>query len=67
MKFFLIRKMSATRLEIDVKRLLSVCEDLAQNNSSDDWRLSKVGNIYLAISFDFIIYSTYKCMQLSLV
>jgi len=35
-------KMSATRLEIDVKRLLSVCEDMAQNNSSEDWRLSKV-------------------------
>jgi len=34
--------MSATRLEIDVKRLLSVCEEMAQNNSSDDWRLSKV-------------------------
>lgn len=34
--------MSLTRLEIDVKRLLLVCEEMAQNNSSDDWRLSKV-------------------------
>lgn len=34
--------MSVARLEIDVKRLLTVCEDMAQNNSSDDWRLSKV-------------------------
>ncbi|KAF0763415.1 vesicle transport protein USE1 [Aphis craccivora] len=33
--------MAITRLEIDVKRLLSVCEEMAQNNSSDDWRLSK--------------------------
>jgi len=34
--------MSAARLEIDIRRLLSVCEEMAQNNSSDDWRLSKV-------------------------
>lgn len=34
--------MSTIRLEIDIKRLLTVCEDMAQNNSSDDWRLSKV-------------------------
>lgn len=40
--------MSATRLEIDVKRLLSVCEEMAQNNSSDDWRLSKV-DIFIQI------------------
>ncbi|XP_027840477.2 vesicle transport protein USE1 [Aphis gossypii] len=33
--------MAITRLEIDVKRLLLVCEEMAQNNSSDDWRLSK--------------------------
>lgn len=31
-----------TRLEMDIKRLLSVCEEMAQNNLSDDWRLSKV-------------------------
>jgi hypothetical protein len=34
--------MNVTRLEIDIKRLLSVCEDMAQDNSFDDWRLSKV-------------------------
>ncbi|XP_050538888.1 vesicle transport protein USE1 [Daktulosphaira vitifoliae] len=33
--------MSVKRLQIDVKRLLAVCEEMAQNNSSDDWRLSK--------------------------
>ncbi|XP_050432379.1 vesicle transport protein USE1 [Adelges cooleyi] len=33
--------MSITRLQVDIKRLLAVCEDMAQNNSSDDWRLSK--------------------------
>lgn len=33
---------SVTRLEVDIKRLLSVCEDMAQNNTTDDWRLSKV-------------------------
>lgn len=38
--------MVLTRLEIDVKRLLSVCEKMAQNNSSDDWRLSKVDIIF---------------------
>jgi len=39
--------MTTTRLEIDVKRLLSVCEEMAQNNSSDDWRLSKVNIVFI--------------------
>lgn len=34
--------MSVTRLEVDIKRLLTVCENMAQNNSSDNWRLNKV-------------------------
>lgn len=33
--------MSVARLEVDVRRLLTVCEDIAQNNSFDNWRLSK--------------------------
>jgi len=60
--------MAITRLEIDVKRLLSVCEEMAQNNSSDDWRLSKVDIIFyyldklLGIKFHSII----KLMKLGL-
>lgn len=46
--------MSLTRLEIDVKRLLLVCEEMAQNNSSDDWRLSKV---YLSSIFENLNYN----------
>lgn len=38
----ILAEMNIARLEIDIKRLLSVCEDMAQNNSTDDWRLSKV-------------------------
>jgi len=58
--------MAITRLEIDVKRLLSVCEEMAQNNSSDDWRLSKVNIIFyyldksLGFKFHIFIKLIYK-------
>lgn len=49
--------MSVTRLEVDVKRLLSVCEDMAQHNKSDDWRLSKVNvNVYEYLIKYYILY-----------
>lgn len=47
--------MSTIRLEIDIKRLLTVCEDMAQNNSSDDWRLSKVHLFCLNVKFSLLV------------
>lgn len=53
---------SVTRLEVDIKRLLSVCEDMAQNNTTDDWRLSKVCKLFGRFVIGLVIYTKMYCI-----
>lgn len=59
--------MGRSRLEINFRRLLSRCELMAKDNSSDDWRLEKVSKFCtMLVHFVKAVSLTYVLTEMQL-